>query len=83
MNSQSQKDIKQWPKRSIPFPALMTPVEAAQFLRLDEVGHTPSSAQRTLDYWRQQGELKATKYGRRVWYLKGELEAFLKRKTEQ
>lgn len=61
----------------------MTPVEAAQFLRLDQIGHTPRSAQRTMDYWRNQGELIATKYGRRVWYLIIELEAFLKKKTER
>jgi len=29
------------------------------------------------------GELKATKYGRHVWYLKSELETFLTKKTEQ
>lgn len=71
-----------WPKRVDVFPDLMTPVEAAQFLRLDQVGHSPVSARRTLDYWRSRGELKATKYGRHVWYLKEELEAFLKSKTE-
>jgi len=52
------------------------------FLRLDELGHTPKSACRTLDYWRKREELKATKFARRVWYLKGELEQFLKIKTE-
>lgn len=51
------------------------------FLRLDETGHTPNSSVRTLKYWRDQGELKATKYARRVWYLKEELEIFLKNKT--
>ena len=83
MNSQSQKNTTQWPKRLTSFPDLMTPVEAAPLLLLDEVGHTPSSSQRTLDYWRQMGELRATQYGCRVWDLKSELEAFLKRKTEQ
>ena len=72
-----------WPDRPEEFPELMTTTEAAQFLRLDEVGHTPDSAKRTLNYWRDKGELKATKYGRHVWYLKNELEAFLKIKTEQ
>ena len=72
----------QWPKRLDVFPDLMTPVEAAQFLRLDEVGHSPRSARRTLDYWRGRGELRATKYGRHVWYLREQLEAFLNNKTE-
>jgi len=61
----------------------MTPVEAAQYLRLDEFGtHTPDSAIRTLNYWRDKEQLKATKFARRVWYLKRELDAFLKVKTE-
>ncbi|MBN2588796.1 MAG: helix-turn-helix domain-containing protein [Sedimentisphaerales bacterium] len=71
-----------WPKRPECFPELMTPVEAAMYLRLDQTGHTPKSAIRTLTYWRDRGELKATKYARRVWYLKDELEHFLKIKTE-
>jgi len=72
-----------WPERPKVFSDLMTPVEAAMFLRLDEIGHMPASASRTLDYWRDKGELKATKYARRVWYLKNELEAFLENKTEE
>ena len=71
-----------WPKRPNVFPDLMTPAEAAMFLRLDQTGHTPVSACRTLNYWRNRGELKATKYARRIWYLKQELEAFLITKTE-
>jgi hypothetical protein len=72
----------EWPKRPEMFPTLMTPVEAAMFLRLDETGHTPKSALRTLNYWRERGELKATKYARRLWFLKDELELFLKVKTK-
>ncbi len=72
----------EWPQRPRVFPDLMTPVEAAMFLRLDQTGHNPDSACRTLNYWRDHGELMATKFARRVWYLKGELEDFLKRKTE-
>ena len=79
----NEKIENKWPDRLEEFPELMTPVEAAMFLRLDQTGHKPQSAQRTLDYWRSRGELKATKYGRHVWYLKRELEEFLKRKTEQ
>lgn len=64
----------EWLERPRVFPDLMTPMEAAMFLRLDQTGHSPESTRRTLDYWRDRGELKATKYARRVWYLKGELE---------
>ena len=71
-----------WPARPSTFPDLMTPEEAAMFLRLDQTGHTPASACRTLNYWRNRGELKATKYARRIWYLRGELEAFLRKKTD-
>lgn len=71
-----------WPERPSVLPDLMTPEEAAMFLRLDQTGHTPASACRTLNYWRDKGQLKATKYARRVWYLRAELEAFLRNKTE-
>jgi len=61
----------------------MSPVEAAQYLRLDETGfHTPASAARTLNYWRDRGELKATRFARRVWYRRAELDRFLAVKTE-
>jgi hypothetical protein len=73
----------EWPTKLEVFPGLMTPIEAAMFLRLNQTGHTPSSAIRTLKYWRDRGELKATKYARRVWYLKEELENFLRNKTTQ
>jgi hypothetical protein len=71
-----------WPQRPQEFPDLMTPVEAAMFLRLDQTDHNPKSAIRTLSYWRDKGYLKATKYARRIWFLKDELERFLKSKTE-
>ncbi len=70
-----------WPRRPDIFLDPMTPEEAAMFLRLDQAGHTPASACRTLNYWRAKGELKATKYARRVWYLRSEIEAFLRKKT--
>lgn len=73
----------EWPERPRLFPNLMTPVEAAMYLRLDQTGHNPESACRTLDYWRDRGELRATKFARRVWYLKEELEKFLQNKTEE
>jgi hypothetical protein len=78
----SQQKENTWPNRPGVFPELMSSVEAAMFLRLDEIGHTPDSARRTLNYWRGRGELKATKYAKRIWYLKTELEAFLRKKTE-
>jgi hypothetical protein len=71
-----------WPQRPQEFPDLMTPVEAAMYLRLDQTDHSPKSATRTLTYWRDRGYLKATKYARRIWFLKDELERFLKNKTE-
>ena len=77
-------DLDKWPPRPEIFGDLLMPVEAAQFLRLDETdSHTPESAIRTLNYWRDKGQLKATKYARRVWYLKAELDHFLKIKTEE
>ena len=82
MDANLSKEIDSWPDRPECFPQILNPVEAAQFLRLDEVGHNPVSAKRTLDYWRSRGELKATKYGRHVWYMREQLEAFLKMKTE-
>jgi len=79
----TNRDISHgWPERPGAFPDLMTPEEAAMFLRLDQIGHTPTSACRTLDYWRDKGELRATKCARRIWYLRSELEAFLRRKTD-
>ena len=84
MENQTIKAVKDsWPQRPQVFPDLMTPVEAAMFLRLDEIGHNPNSAYRTLNYWREKGMLKATKYARHVWYLKSELDAFLHNKTEK
>ena len=79
----SGKSARMWPARPSSFPELMRPIEAAQYLRLDELGtHTPESALRTLNYWRDRGDLKATKYARHVWYRKSELDRFLAVKTE-
>ena len=73
-----------WPPRPQVFGELLTPIEAAQYLRLDEMTtHTPRSALRTLKYFRDRGELRATKYARRVWYLRAELDLFLTAKTEK
>ena len=78
-----QKEEAVWPNRPQVFPLIMTPIEAAQFLRLDQTAHTPRTAKRTLDYWRDRGELRGTKYARHIWYLQEELEAFLKHKTQK
>ena len=81
-NQTIKSTINDWPKGPPVFPDLMTPIEAALFLRLDQIGHTPKASIRTLNYWRDHGYLRATKYARHVWYLKEELEKFLKNKTE-
>ena len=78
-----KRGLMNWPRRPENFAELLTPIEAAQYLRLDETGnHTPQSAVRTLNFWRQKGQLKATKFARRVWYRKTELDRFLAVKTE-
>ena len=72
-----------WPARPAVYGELLNPVEASQYLRLDETGmHTPASAVRTLKFWRDRGYLRATKYARHVWYRKSELDRFLAAKTE-
>jgi hypothetical protein len=72
-----------WPPKPETFSELLTPIEAAQYLRMDESGsHTPQSAIRTLTYWRNKGQLKATKFARHIWYRKSELDHFLSVKTE-
>jgi len=73
-----------WPPRPENFAELLTPIEAAQYLRFDERDNrTPKSAIRTLNYWRDKGQLKATKFASRVWYRKTELDRFLAVKTEE
>ena len=84
MENQEQSQNNNWPPRPVVFAELLTPIEAAQYLRLDETGnHTPQTAIRTLNYWRDKGQLKATKYARHVWYSKAELDRFLAVKTEE
>ena len=84
MKNQEQSQNNNWPSRPDVFAELLTPIEAAQYLRLDETGnHTPQTAIRTLNYWRDKGQLRATKFARRVWYRKAELDQFLAVKTEE
>jgi len=80
---QQERKEDNWPEQPQVFPLIMTPTEAAQFLRLDQTNLNPESAKRTLNYWRDKGELRATKYARHVWYLREELEIFLRNKTEE
>src|ERR1035437_6239999 len=64
---------KEWPPRPAVFSELLTPVEAAQYLRLDQTGrHRPKDAIRTMTYWRDRGDLRATKYARLVWFRRAE-----------
>jgi hypothetical protein len=80
----SQQGKVNWPPRPEVFGDLLTPLEASMYLRLNETGmHTPESAARTLRYWRDRGELKATKFARHVWYRMVELDRFLQNKTEK
>lgn len=86
MNTEDYPAIEpnNWPPRPAIFGDLLNPIEAAQYLRLDETGsHNPRGALRTLKYWRDRGELRATKYARRVWYRRAELDQFLAVKTEK
>lgn len=71
-----------WPMRPNQYGELLTPIEAAQYIRLDECGHNPRSAARTLQYFRDRGDLRATKFAKRVWFRRTELDAFLERRTE-
>jgi hypothetical protein len=81
--STAGEQAQSWPARPDGFPDLMRPIEAAQYLRLDELGtHTPKSALRTLKFWRDKGQLKATKFARHVWFRRAELDQFLAVKTE-
>lgn len=80
----SKADKTGWPPRPEVFGELLNPMETAQYLRLDETGnHTPKTAVRTLNYRRDKGQIKASKFARRVWYLKEELDKFLQNKTEE
>lgn len=62
-----------------PVPDLLTEEEAIRFLRLDEGG--PKDPQTTLEYYRSEDRLRATKVGKRLRYLKSELLHFLEIQT--
>jgi hypothetical protein len=62
-----------------PVPEVLTPQEAIEFLRLDVEG--PEHPEMTLDYFRREGLLRATRVGKRIRYLKSELVQLLDRLT--
>lgn len=64
-----------------PVPELLTPQEAIEFLRLDVEG--PEHPEMTLDYFRREGLLRATRVGKRIRYLKSELIQLLDRLTDR
>lgn len=64
-----------------PCPDLLTEREAIRFLRLDVDG--PATPCKTLQYYREQGLLRATRVGKRLRYQRKELLEFLDRLTER
>ena len=64
-----------------PVPELLTEQEAISFLRLDADG--PKHPEQTLQYYRSEGLLRATKVGKRLRYTKSELLELLDRLTER
>lgn len=65
----------------VPAPEVLTEEEAIQFLRLDQDG--PKNPQITLQYYREQGLLRACQIGKRLRYTKVELLRFLEIMTER
>ena len=63
-----------------PVPDLLTEEEAITFLRLDEGG--TKHPKTTLEYYRSENLLKATRVGKRLRYLKSELLSFLEIQTK-
>ena len=65
----------------LPCPEVLTEEEAIRFLRLDIDG--PKRPERTLQYYREKGLLRATRVGKRLRYQKTELLALINRLTER
>lgn len=59
-------------------PEVLTPQEAALYLRLDLSGNW----QQTLRYYREKKKLKATRIGKRIVYTRKELNTFAERMTK-
>lgn len=64
-----------------PVPELLTESEAISFLRLDTDG--PKHPEQTLQYYREEGLLRAARVGKRLRYTKKELLALLEKLTER
>lgn len=62
-----------------PNPDLLTPDQAVRDLRLDEI--KIKNPLETLDYYRKLEHLKATQVSKMLFYLRSELDAFLKKMT--
>lgn len=58
----------------LPCPALLTTEEAIRFLRLD---NQKANAKKTLQFYREQKKLRATKIGKNLFYSRRELERFI------
>ena len=63
-----------------PCPELLTAAEAIRYLRLDETN--VADPERTLRYYREKWGLRATQVGRRLRYLRVELNRLLERLTD-
>ena len=59
-------------------PEVLTPREAALYLRIDLNGNW----QQTLRYYREKKKLKATRIGRRIVYIRKELNIFTEKMTK-
>lgn len=60
--------------RADPNSTILTPEEAAVFLRLDKLGS--KNPLETLRYYRNHKGLKAVRYGKKCLYMREELERF-------
>ena len=63
-----------------PVPELLTEIEVIKFLRLDING--PTDPAKTLKYYRDKGQLRATRIGQKYCYQKKELLRFLDKATD-
>ena len=63
-----------------PLPEVVTEEEAVKFLRIDTTG--VKNPQFTLRYYREQGLLRGTQIGKKLFYTKTELLEFLAKQTE-
>ena len=64
----------------VPVSPLLTEAEAISYLRLDTINIADPAA--TLRRYREQGLLRGTQVSKRVFYLRNELDAFLRRATD-